>query len=203
MKRIISSIALLVGISVMLTFPAEVFGTPYGAGSYGTCQYESCSITLSSSSSVAADVTPVGSSTTCTVRSDNVAVTTDSSTGYMLLLNDSDTTNQMSGSVSETIAPVSGTAASPSPLSANKWGYRVDGSAGFGSGPTSAITNAAVPSLLYAPVPLSSDSPDTIVSSSAPAPTPASTSVWYGVCADSSLPSGIYTDDVIYTAVIN
>jgi len=144
-----------------------------------------------------------GASTTCTVQSDSVAVTTDSSTGYTLTLNDNDTSNQMPGSNGGTIDALSGTNASPALFSVNKWGYRVDDNGGFGSGPTAASSNSGLPSATFAAVPLSSATPDTIATSVAPADPALTTSVWYGLCASASTLNGSYSDSVLYTAVVN
>ncbi len=188
---------------VFSSFASAAHGLPYGAGSYGSCQYSSCGITLTSSSSVAANVTPVGTGTTCTVRSDSVSVTTGASTGFTVTLKNSDDSNNMAGPGGNSIAPVGGTAASPTALGAKTWGYRVDGRDGFGAGPTSAVTNAAVPSQAFAAVPRSSGTAGTVKATTAAAPTANVTNVWYGVCTNITLPSGSYSDQVTYTAVTN
>src|SRR5579875_2707144 len=68
----------------------------YGMGTYGSCSYNSCGVSITSSGSVSLNITPAAS-TTCTVGSDSVSVTTDSSSGYTLQLADGDTSNQLSG----------------------------------------------------------------------------------------------------------
>lgn len=201
MKHLLGLVGLFSVLAIVLV-PTYVYGVTYGEGSYGACQYQTCSISLSSSGNVSVDVTPAGSTTKCSVKFDNVSVTTGSSTGYSVSLSDGNSSNLMTGPVSSTISPVSGTDVSPVSLSANHWGYRVDGMAGFGTGPTNEATNSSVPALSFAAVPVSS-SQNVIATSASAANTPATTSVWYGVCADSGLASGTYTDDVVYTAVIN
>jgi len=104
---------------------------------------------------------------------------------------------------SGSIAAASGTAASPVTLGMNKWGYRVDSLAGFGAGPTSSQNNGSVPSVSFAGVPASNQSPTQVASTSGPANPAATTTVWYGLCADSSVPSGGYSVTVTYTAVTN
>lgn len=197
--------ALLTGMFTALA--AAIFYVPYvsaqnyGSGNYGSCTYNGCGITITSDGTVSLNVTP-GGSTTCTVQSETVGVNTQSTTGYTVTLSDTDADNSMAGSNGGTITAANGTYASPSALTANKWGYRVDNRGSFGAGPTSAVTNAGVPSATFARTP-ALGSADTIISSNGPANPTANTTVWYGLCANSSLPSGTYTDDVIYTAVVN
>ncbi|MGV9001597.1 MAG: hypothetical protein ACOH18_01415 [Candidatus Saccharimonadaceae bacterium] len=192
-------IASILAIAFAMMTSAQ--GLPYGKGAYGKCQFSSCSITLTSSTSLAANVTP-GGSTTCTVANDDVTVRTGSSTGYTLTVSDSDTTTSLDRSGGGSITTVSGTPASPTTLSANKWGYRVDGLAGFGAGPTSAVSNAAVPSEGYAAMPILG-SPDTLKIKTSAATVAETTKVWYGICSNTSIPAGSYTNTVVYTAIIN
>jgi hypothetical protein len=175
----------------------------YSSGVYGGCEYGNCSISLSSESDVAIDVTPSGGATRCTVQNDAVTVTTGSSTGYTVVLNNGDTTTSLDGPGSETIASVSGTEDSPVVLSAGTWGYRVDGIASFGAGPTSPVTNAVIPVLTFAAAPPSDGAGGTIRYTESVDPEETATSVWYGICVDASTLSGNYTDSVLYTAVIN
>jgi hypothetical protein len=175
----------------------------YGSGTYGSCQYNSCGISLTSNGSISLDITP-GIGTTCTVGSDTVSVLTDASTGYTLKIADSDTSNQLAGATSgSNVAATSGTAALPSVLSANTWGYRVDGAGGFGAGPTNTQSNGSIPSVSFAAVPLSSGTADTIASTTSAADPADDTTVWFGMCANTSLASDTYTDNIIYTAVVN
>lgn len=188
-------------VLVLLFLPCTAYGNTYGSGTYGSCQYSSCSITLTSTGTITDAITPTSGSSTCSIANDAVSVTTGSSTGYTVSLIDNDTSNQMTGSNGGTISASSGTSSAPTTLSVNTWGYRVDGAAAFGAGPTSATTNTTTPSLTFAAVPLSSGTPDTIISSSVAASTPATTNVWYGTCTDVTIPSGSYTDSVVYTAL--
>jgi hypothetical protein len=150
---------------------------------------------------VGVNVTPAAGSTKCTVSNDIVTATTDSSTGYTVSLTDTDTSNALTGPASITAS--SAAPASPAVLGTNTWGYRVDNIAGFGAGPTSSLTNGAVPSLTFAGVPISSGTPGLIRTTNSADTGTVNTSVWYGVCADSNLQSGSYNDSVTYTAVIN
>lgn len=201
-KLLLLAAALLLSLITfgVLLHPAAAI--TYGAGSYGTCSYGTCSITLTTSGSIAANVTPAAGATRCSVSKDTVTATTDSSTGYTVTLTDTDTTNTLAGTSSNIIAST-GTPASPVVLAANTWGYRVDSIASFGAGPTSAITNAAVPTVTFAAVPLSSGTAGLIRSTTSADGTAVATPVWYGVCANTSLTSGSYSDSVTYTATIN
>ena len=174
----------------------------FGSGTYGWCQYGvACSISLSSNGNISLNVTP-NSSGSCTIQSDTATVFTDDSNGYSLTLADSSTgTSLINGSA--TINATSGTFASPSTLTGNSWGYRVDGVGSFGSGPTTAQTNAARGSTLFAGIEASNQTADTIASTAVAADPSVTTTVWYGVCADTSVSSGSYTTQVIYTAVAN
>lgn len=175
----------------------------YGDGNYGACTYNVCAITLTTSGTVNLNIVPTGSGA-CTIQKDVVGVTTDSSTGYSLTLGDSDTSNNLAGaSHGSHISAGSGTQASPAALTANTWGYRVDNVGSFGGGPTSANTNIAIPSTTFAAIPLSSQTADTLANSSSPADPTVNTNVWYGACADTTIPDDTYSDVVTYTAVIN
>lgn len=186
---------------IALAVMTPTHGLTFGSGSYGTCQFGSCSITLTTSSTLTADITP-GSSTTCTVVQDSVSVQTGASTGYTLQVNDADSDTSLNRSGGGSITAISGTQASPSTLTANTWGYRVDTLSGFGAGPTSAVSNASVPSVQFAGVP-ASGSPATIATKASATSGAEITPVWYGLCSDTSIPAGSYTDTVLYTALTN
>lgn len=196
---------LAMGIFVFLAcwaiFIHPAAGINYGAGTYGTCTYNTCSISLTTSGSISADVTPASGTTKCTVSNDVVTASTDSSTGYTVSLTDTDTSNTLNGPV--TLSASAATPASPAVLTANTWGYRVDSIAGFGTGPTSGVASGAIPAVTFAGVPISSGTPGLIRTTSTADTGTVNTSVWYGVCVNSSLQSGAYSDSVTYTAVIN
>lgn len=173
----------------------------YGEGNYNACTYQSCPLTLTSSSTVSLNVTPA-SNPTCTVQSDSVSVLTDASTGYSLTFQDSTTNNSML-SGSNSVAASSAPAATPATLSSNTWGYRVDGQGSFGAGPTSAVSNGGLPSQTFAYVPTSSQAADTLASTSSAADPAVVTPVWYGICVTPSTVAGTYSSSVVYTAVIN
>lgn len=173
----------------------------YGAGDYGGCSYGSCTLTLTSDGATSVNVVPTPAGK-CTVQKDAVSVLTNNTTGYTLTAKTSTGNNDMTGA-SASIAASSATPASPTILAMNTWGYRVDSLAGFGAGPTSAQSSGSVPSVTFAAVPASDESPTAIASSTGAANPAQVTDVWYGVCADSSLPSDTYTTTVVYTAVTN
>jgi hypothetical protein len=196
-------LASLVALMVIPTGFAYGFTTgAYGSGEYGACVYgQACSISITSNGSVSLNVTPTGSGS-CTVQSDLVSVFTDDSNGYVLTLADGSNNTSLTNGTN-TIASSSGTLGSPASLSGNGWGYRIDGLGAFGAGPTLAQSNASHSSTLFAGVTPSNSGGDTIASTSSPADPAVATTVWYGACANSSVGSGQYTTQVVYTAVAN
>lgn len=172
---------------------------PYGAGPYGICAYGgTCTISLSTAGTLTLPLTPTASSV-YTIQSDGVTVTTNNPTGYSLTLASSSSTSAALAKGADTIPASSGTATSPLALAINTWGYRVDGQAGFGTGPTSAVTNASSSSFTFAGVSLSGN-PQQIYSSAAAASSGNSIDVWYGLRADNSAVDGAYSHTVVYTA---
>lgn len=155
---------------------------------------------LTTNGTVNANVTPTGSGAQ-TVSSDTVTVSTNDSSGYTLQLGETGAgTTLVSGG--NTIPASSGTQATPAAMSVNTWGYRVDSLGGFGAGPTSSQSNTAISgSIKFAAVP-ASGSPNTLKDTSGTA-TNDTTTVWYGVAANTSQPSGTYTNSVTYTATSN
>jgi hypothetical protein len=204
MKKLLLIGLLITGIiaGVAQTVKADTTdSTVYGSGNYGNCDYGACTITLSSGGATTLNVAPTPAGK-CTVQSDTASVLTDSTVGYSLTMTTSTTNNAMT-SGSGNILAASGTAASPQVLSMNRWGYRVDSLSGFGTGPTSSQNNGSIPSVSFAGVPPSNLAGTQVASSSGPANPAAVTTVWYGLCADSSVPSGNYSVTVTYTAVTN
>lgn len=199
-KHRMTTVVALTAFIFVLFFPSIAQGTNYGAGSYGSCQYESCSISLASNTSVSVNVTPTGTSTTCSVSSDTVGVSTGSSTGYTLSFKNVAASSQMTGNHGGVINPIGST---PTSLTANTWGYRVDGLGTFGSGPTTSHTNSSIPTVTFAAVPASGSSAATLRTVATSITSPDATTVWYGLCANTSIPAGTYSSDVIYTAVVN
>ena len=100
-----------------------------------------------------------------------------------------------------TIAASTGTQTTPVVQAANSWGYRVDSLGGFGVGPTSGQSSAAIGALKFAGLP-ASGSPNTLKTTATTASND-TTTVWYGVAANTSQPTGTYSDSVTYTATAN
>lgn len=154
---------------------------------------------FTSSGTVTANVLPTASGAE-TIASDTITVSTNDTAGYTLKLEDAaGSTSLVSGA--NNIAATTGTFAAPIALTASKWGYRVDGIGGFGAGPTSPTSNTAISAVKFAGVP-ASGSPDTLKTTATTANLD-TTSVYYGVAADTSQPVGTYTDIVTYTALAN
>lgn len=156
---------------------------------------------LTTNGTVNVNVTPTGGGVQ-TIASDTVTVSTNDSSGYTLQLAETGaSSNLVSGS--NNIPASSGTVASPIAMAVDTWGFRVDGLAGsgFGAGPTSGQASAAISTLKFAAVPATA-SPQTLANTSGTA-TNATMTVWYGVAADTTQPSGTYTNSVTYTAVAN
>lgn len=158
------------------------------------------SLVNTGTSTVTIGVSPTASAAMSSA-SDEVSVSTNSTTGYTLKLGNGDTNlNLVSGG--NNITPDAGTFASPSAtLSTNAWGYRVDGAGTFGAGPTSAETNVTSSTYKWAGVPTAA-SPDTIKATAVTASSDL-TKFWYGVKVDNTKPTGVYTDTVTYTATVN
>lgn len=156
-------------------------------------------ISISSSSSVAISLTPTPGGVVSSA-SDTVTVNTNNTLGYNLTLSNADATSNLT-SGSNTITAISGTQASPTALTAGKWGYRVVNVGGFGSTAYSAESNNTSSTSTWAGVP-PSGSGNTIKNTSSIASND-TTTVWYGVKVTSSQPGGIYSDTVTYTATTN
>lgn len=155
---------------------------------------------LTTSGTVNVDVIPTGSGAQ-TIASDTVTVSTNDPSGYTLTLQETGaSTDLVSGG--NTIPHSSGSQTTPVAMSANTWGYRVDGIGGFGAGPTSGQSSAAISGTIkFAAVP-NTGLPNTIKTTSGTA-SGDTTSVWYGVAANTSQPFGTYTNSVTYTATTN
>jgi len=154
---------------------------------------------FTSGPTVNVNVTPSGVGLQ-TIASDTVTVSTNDTAGYTLLIADSDATNTLV-SGANSIAANTGNQTTPVAETANTWGYRVDGVGGFGAGPTSSASNAAISAIKFAPVPVFG-SPNTLKTTASTASND-TTTVWYGVAVSTTKPSGTYTDTVTYTATAN
>lgn len=157
-------------------------------------------ISISTSGTVSLSITPT-SSGTMSSASDTVTVSTNNATGYTLTFADANTeTDLVNGS--DSITASSATPASPSALSNNTWGYRVDGLESFGAGPTAAETNQDSSTTTFAGVPASDAAAQTLNTTNTES-TNSTTTVWYGAKVDQTLPTGTYSDAVTYTATTN
>lgn len=159
----------------------------------------SSTISITSGATVNIDTTPTSAGVQ-TTASNAVSVSTNNVAGYSLQLAETTGSSTLT-SGSNTIAATTGTYGSPVALAVNRWGYRLDNVGNFGAGPTSAISNATIGSLTYAAVP-ATGSPQQVKSTNATA-TGDTTTVWYSVTANTSQPSGSYTNSVTYTATTN
>lgn len=129
---------------------------------------------------------------------DTVTISTNNTAGYKLQLKDADATTTLGTS---TIAAHTGTAAAPTALTTvNTWGYRLDGGAGFGAGPTAAQTDvAALTSTSWAGITTSFVDIKTTNSTA----TAEENKVFYAAKVDSSIPTGEYIEAVQYQSVTN
>lgn len=154
---------------------------------------------FSTSGTVNINATPTGSGVQ-TIASDTVTISTNNSAGFTLSLAETTAASALT-SGGNTIPATTGTQGTPIALTANRWGYRVDGLGGFGAGPTSAVSNQAIGSATFAAVPATA-SPNTLKTTATTA-TNNVTTVWYGVAVNTATPTGTYTNSVTYTAVTN
>lgn len=195
-KHVVASATILVG----LFFAAPVIA----AASSTTSTTVSSSIgsvisLLSSNGTVNVNVAPTGSGAQ-TIASDTVTVSTNDTSGYVLQLAESGASSNMT-SAGNTLPASSGTQTTPTAMVANTWGYRVDSLGGFGAGPTSGVSSQAIGSAKFAAVPATA-SPNTLKTTATTASND-TTTVWYGVAANTSQPAGTYTNSVTYTVTAN
>lgn len=154
---------------------------------------------LSSNGTVNVNVTPTASGAQ-TIASDTVTVSTNDAAGYTLQIAETGAGSAMT-SGSNNIAASSGSQTTPVAMAANTWGYRVDSVGGFGAGPTTSASSQAIGAVKFAAVPATA-SPNTIKTTATTA-TNDTTTVWYGVAANTTQPSGTYTNSVTYTVTAN
>ena len=184
---------------------AGAIGLPAVAGAATTSTTINSAISsvisvFTSNGTVTANVTPTGAGAQ-TIASDTLTVSTNDTLGYTLQIADSDATTTLT-SGGNTIPASSGSQGTPVAQSANTWGYRVDGLGGFGAGPTSGQSSAAISGTIkFAGMPANS-SPNTIKTTATTASND-TTTVWYGVAANTSQPTGTYSDTITYTATAN
>jgi hypothetical protein len=169
-----------------------------------------CTLQISSGSSASLNVSFTASvSNACAINSDNVTVTSGNSTGYKLYLMGLNSSGYLTGSTN--ISSTTYTRTTSTGLPYNTWGYRIDDTSSlgtnFGAGPTTTSTNPNAVNFAKVPYPWTNTAPvsnmDLIESPSTAQAGGKTTKVWYGICANTSIPSGAYTDTVIYTAITN
>lgn len=159
-------------------------------------------ITISTTADVAVNITPTTSGQASS-NAHNVTVSTNYIGGYNLqlsVISGATNTNLNKSGGGTPISAHTGTAAAPSQLATNSWGYRVEGGT-FGAGNMTLQTNVANLSGNFAGVPASGSS-HTIKTVNTPVASDV-TAVLYGVKANSSIETGVYTNTVVYTATTN
>lgn len=154
-------------------------------------------ISVTAAPNISVQLTP-GGSAVLSVTSDTVSVSTNSNGGYTLSLANDDSTTELTGDPSGSIAAHTGTTGAPTPLTVSSWGFAVAAFDGFDSSYTTG-DNQAGNSASWAGVP-AAGSGVLIKDYSTGAVSNDPTVVYYGVRIDSSQPEGEYTDTVVYTA---
>ncbi len=192
-KKYITGTAASFGVLAVLVSPAIASAATQSANTTINATLGSA-ISITSSGTVTINVTPTASGSLSSA-SDTVTVSTNNTAGYDLTLADSDaSTDLVSGG--NNIAAHAGTYASPTALVNNRWGYAVAG--GSFDASYSAETNAASSTSKWAGVPATGSAQN--LKSTATTASAEVTTVWYAVKANSTQPSGTYTDSVTYTA---
>lgn len=191
-------ITFVVGSSLMavaaITLPIAT--TTYAATSTSTINgMVNSTITVTSAGPVSISTAPTSVAVTSSAR-DTVNVSTNNESGYSLTLETNSADRNLTHS-SDSIAASAGTLSAPVALADNTWGYRVDGVGGF-SGTTVAETNLTSSAFTWAGVPAAGNG-DTIKTTTTTASND-QTDVWYAMSADTSKPSGTYSNTVVYTA---
>jgi hypothetical protein len=192
----------LPSLAVIAMLGVVALPTAAGAATTSTTINSAISSVISlftSNGTVTVNVTPTGAGAQ-TIASDTLTVSTNDTLGYTLQIADTDaTTTLVSGGNS--IAASTGTQTTPIAQAANTWGYRVDSLGGFGAGPTSGQSSAAIGAIKFAGLPVNS-SPNTLKTTATTASND-TTTVWYGVAANTTQATGTYSDSVTYTATAN
>jgi hypothetical protein len=155
---------------------------------------------LTTNGTVNVNVVPTGSGAQ-TIASDTITVSTNDAAGYTLQLAETSASSALV-SGGNSIPASAGTQTTPIVMAADTWGYRVDSLGGFGAGPTSTQSSTAISGTVkFAAVPATA-APNTLKTTAATAAND-TTTVWYGVAANTTQPSGAYTNGVTYTATAN
>jgi hypothetical protein len=136
-------------------------------------------ISVDSAAIVAMTVTPTGAGA-ATSATDGVKVYSNDADGYNLTLANSDATSTLTRTGGGAITAL----VTPGALASNTWGYNLDAGANYTGVP---VTGSAVN--ISSPTTVSTVGGDTI-------------NVTYGVKVDTSIPAGVYSDAVTYTATV-
>jgi hypothetical protein len=191
-----------IGFAATLLLCALALPTAVGAATASTTINSAISSVISvftTSGTVAVNVTPTGAGAQ-TIASDTLTVSTNDTLGYTLQVADSSATTTLA-SGGNAIAASTGTQTTPIAQVANTWGYRVDNVGGFGAGPTTGQSSAAIGAIKFAGMP-ATGSPNTLKATATTASNDVTT-VWYGVAATTAQPTGTYSGTVTYTATAN
>lgn len=162
-------------------------------------------LSMTSGGAVTINITPLAGGAV-TTNSDTVTVSTNSTAGYNLTLQDADATTTLT-SGANTMTAMATTWGSPAALTSGKWGYALaSGTAGLTAGSNfdasyAVETSSGSSTSKWLGV-AASGSPQTLKTTAATA-TNDTTTVWYGAKADTSQPSGAYVDTVTYTGTTN
>ncbi|MFZ1458603.1 MAG: hypothetical protein WAT17_01870 [Candidatus Saccharimonadales bacterium] len=165
----------------------------------------SSSITVTTSGTVTLNIVPVSGGAQ-TTASDTVTVTTNHGAGYNLSLKDADADTNLVNGANNIPTSSSTTWGSPATLSNNTWGYGIaSGTANLTAGSNfsaaySALTDQTTDAHLFLGV---KTTDQLLRTTSAAAGSGEVTTVWYSAKADTTKPTGTYTDTVTYTAVTN
>jgi hypothetical protein len=198
-KNISQKIAIAIAFFIAFLSPVYVGAATSTANTIVNATVNSV-ITISTATPIAISLTPAFVGGVVSSASDTVTVSTNNALGYTLTLANADANTSLVNGANN-ITAHTGTQASPTALGNNTWGYRIVSVGGFGAGAYSAETDNASSSSTWAGVP-SNASPNTIKTTSSTA-TGDTTTVWYGVKVNTSIPNGVYTDTVTYTATTN
>lgn len=152
-------------------------------------------ISMTSSTTVPLAITPVSGGSQSSA-SDTVTVNTNNSAGYTLTIANADADTSLTNG-GNTITAHAGTLALPTALANNTWGFAVATVGGFDAS-YAALNNEASSTTKWAGVP-ASGAPVQLKTTAGVA-TNDVTTVWYSAKADTSKPSGVYSDTVTYTA---
>lgn len=161
-------------------------------------------ISISSLGTVALTLNPQGSGV-LTSASDTVTVSTNKSNGYNLGIADSDATTDLT-SGGNSLTAHTGTKTTPTALNNGTWGFAVEnGTTGIGTNGFDASysteSSSTTSTSKWAGMP-ASGSPMMIKTTASTASSD-TTTVWFAARVGITQPTGVYTDQITYTATTN